>query len=220
MALGSACLIKYAEEEHYCPHCKQRLSCCQAPPFHVGDGLGWGSEVMFVCLNDDCPLFANSWQRFEEQYGHSASCRYMKLPGEKTGSPMMVGGKDAFKGCIVDPESVRLQSKRFAREQEAAARLESAAAEKNIEPALYLVLDEAAEVASRKRGAEVLAAIGDLACIDPIRNHKFMNTEIEFLANSAIRQVLAANYRKECPACSEIVKSQAKVCKHCGRELE
>jgi hypothetical protein len=219
MAIASANLIKYAEEEHHCPHCKERLSCCQTPPFHVGDGLGWGSEVFFICLNDDCPLFVNSWQRFEEQYGRNASCRYMKLPGEKSGTPMMVGGRDAFKGCVVDPESIRLQSKRFAREQEAVAQLETAAAEKNPEPALYLILDEAAEIAGRKRASEVLTAIGDLACIDPIRNHKFMNTEIEFLANSAVHAILKANFRKECPACAEVVKSQAKVCMHCGREL-
>ncbi|MEJ2032307.1 MAG: zinc ribbon domain-containing protein [Deltaproteobacteria bacterium] len=207
------------EEEHYCPHCKQRLSCCQTPPFHVGDGLGWGSEVMFVCLNDDCPLYVNSWQRFEEQYGHSASCRYMLLPGEETGTPMMVGGKDAFKGCIIDPESIRLQDQRFAREKKAVAQLDTAAAEKNVEPALFLILDEAAAVQNRKRAIEVLMAIGDLACIDPIRNHKFMSTEMERLANSAIQEILKTNYRKECPACAEIVKTQAKVCKHCGKEF-
>ena len=219
MSVGSARLIKYAEEEHHCPHCKQRLSCCQAPPFHVGDGLGWGSEVFFICLNDDCPLFVHSWQRFEEQYGHNASCRYMKLPDEKTGTPMMVGGKDAFKGCIIDPEAIRQQSKRFAREQEAVAQLDTAVADKNSEPALYLILDEAAEVVSRKRASEVLVTVADLSSIDPIRNHKFVNTEIEFLANSAIQAILKTNYRKECPACSEIIKSQAKVCKHCGKEF-
>lgn len=219
MALGSAELIKYAEEEHYCPHCKQRLSCCQTPPFHVGDGLGWGSEVFFVCLNDDCPLYASSWQRFEEQYGHIASCRYMQLPGETTGTPMMVGGRDAFKGCIVDPEAIRRQDKRFAKEKAAVARLDAAEAEKDIEPALYLILDDAAALSNRERAIGVLTASGDLSCIDPIRNHKFTDSEIESLAHSAIQEILKANYRKECPACAEIVKSQAKVCKHCGREF-
>jgi hypothetical protein len=219
MGLGSASLIKYAEEEHFCPHCQQRLSCCQTPPFHVGDGLGWGSEVFFICLNDDCPLFINSWQQFEQQYGRSASCRFMRLPGEKKGSPMMVGGKEAFKGCVIDPESITLQSKRFALEKEAAAKLPTAVAEKNLEPALYLMLDEAAVPENRKRACEVLIEINDLACIDPIRNHKFISTEIEQLANLAVKAILLANYRRECPYCAEIVKAQAKLCMHCGKEM-
>jgi hypothetical protein len=219
MGLGSTSLIKYAQEEHFCPHCHQRLSCCNAPPFHVGDGLGWGTEVFFLCLNDDCPLFVNSWQQFELQYGHSASCRFMQLPGEKKGSPMMVGGREAFKGSEIDPESIKQQSKRFNREMEAAAGLDTAVAEKNLEPVLYLTLDEAAAPENRKRAVEALVAIGDLGCVDPIRNHKFLSTEIEQLANLAIKAVLDANFRRECPHCAEIVKSQAKLCMHCGKDL-
>ena len=66
-----------AKEEHYCPHCKERLSCCHTPPYHVGDGLGWGTEIFFVCLNDECPIFNRSWEEFEERYGQVSSCRYM-----------------------------------------------------------------------------------------------------------------------------------------------
>jgi predicted amidophosphoribosyltransferase len=35
----------------------------------------------------------------------------------------------------------------------------------------------------------------------------------------AIKQVLANNHRKECPYCMEIIKSQARVCKHCGKDV-
>ena len=58
-------------EEHTCPYCQAQLSCCKAPPFHVGDGLGWGTEYYYVCLNDECKLFTNSWQQFEDRYGHN-----------------------------------------------------------------------------------------------------------------------------------------------------
>ena len=211
--------LKYLKEEHYCPHCNTRLSCCQAPPFHVGDGLGWGCEVLFVCLNNDCPLFVKSWQRFEEVYGHSSSCRYVVVPGEPSGSAMMVQGKDAFTGSVIDPEEIRAQNQRYAREQEARAQLCTCVAEKNLAPALELILDEKAAPAGRKEACELLVALNDLSCIDPIRNHKFINTEIEQAANMAISALLKANFQKECPYCMEIVKSLAKVCKHCGKEL-
>jgi rRNA maturation endonuclease Nob1 len=31
---------------------------------------------------------------------------------------------------------------------------------------------------------------------------------------------LQQNYKVECPYCAEIIKSQAKVCKHCGKEIK
>ncbi len=216
MFYSDACL-KYVEEVHHCPHCGERLSCCHTPPFHVGDGLGWGTEVLFVCLNDECPLFVNSWQQFEERYGHAASCRYILVPGEKEGSAMMVASKEAFTGCIVDPEAFKAANERYAREKAAVAQLDTCVEEENLDPVLTLILDESAKVEHRKRAVELIVSLNDLACIDPIRNHSFRNTEIEQLVNIEIDRLLRNNYVKECPDCLEIVKAAAKVCKPCGR---
>lgn len=211
--------MKLAQEEHYCPHCNTRLSCCEAPPIHVGDGLGWGSEVLFICLNDECPLFVNSWKQFEEMYGHSASCRYMLLPGSTKGECMMVGSKDAYTGSIIDLEELKKQNKRFGKEKEAVAKLDSCVESKDTEPVLYLLLDEWADLAVRKRAAELLIALNDLSCIDAIRNHTFRHTELEQLVNLAIGELLKRNFKKECPYCKEIIKAQAAVCMHCGKNV-
>ncbi|MBU0482947.1 MAG: zinc ribbon domain-containing protein [Proteobacteria bacterium] len=218
MALSEQCL-KIAAEEHFCPHCKKRLSCCNTPPFHVGDGLGWGTEVFFVCLNDDCPLFANSWEQFELQYGHSASCRYMKLPNEEKGGPMMVGSKDAFTGSIIDPTCQTDQNGRYCKEKSALLLLDTCVKEKNLEPVLFFILDEEANLEQRHRACDLLAELNDLACIDPIRNHEFKHTEIGQYANIAIGKILKAHHSKECPYCAEIIKAQAKICLHCSKEV-
>ena len=218
MLTYDAC-IKYAEEEHYCPHCKTRLSCCETPPFHIGDGLGWGCDVMFVCLNDECPIFERGWKHIEEQYGHSGSYRYMLLPGEKKGDLMMVGSSEAFTGCIVDPEALKGQNIRYQKEKEALSQLPTCIEKHDIAPLLTLLLDECAGLQGRMSACKLLVAMNDLGCIDPIRNHKFANTDLEQNANMAIRQILHANFKKECPACLEIVKSQAKICKHCNKEF-
>ena len=211
--------IKLASEEHFCPHCSQRLSCCEAPPFHVGDGLGWGTDIFFVCLNNDCPLFAESWKQFEEMYGHSASCRYMLLPGEKKGEPMMVGGPDAFTGSVIDLEKLKCQNERYDREKAATAKLDTCVAENNLEPVMTLILDDCADLNSRKKAVDLLKEINKLDCLDPIRNHKFYHPEIEQLANLAIIEILKKNHQKECPYCKEIIKAQANICKHCGKEV-
>ncbi len=210
---------RYFEEIPVCPHCDQELSCCEAPPIHIGDGLGWGSEVLYICLNDDCSLFVNGWAQIEEQYGHSSSYRYMQLPGSKEANLMMVGSEDAFKGSIIDLEKVEAQNVRYQDEKKALAALDSAVETRNLEPVMHLILDEAAAIDGRKRAMSMLVALNDLSCIDPIRNHKFRDTSLESGCNIAIQQLLKANFKKECPYCMELIKSQAKVCMHCKKDL-
>lgn len=213
------CDLSSLNEKHICPHCEQELTCCNAPPFHIGDGLGWGSAFMFICLNDECSLFVNGWEHIEEQYGHVSSYRYMLLPGEKKGTPMMVGSINAFKGCDVDPEELKLQNTRYQKEKEATAQLATCVEEQNLKPVLTLILDEAAVKDSRKLACELLSKINDLTCVDPIRNHSFNDTSIEQLSSMSIRKLLSANFKKECPYCAELIKSQATTCRHCDKEL-
>ena len=208
------------KEEYICPHCDQKLTLCHAPPVHVGDGLGWGSEYLFICLNDNCSLFVRGWDHIENQYGHVGSYRYMRLPDSEESYNMMVAGKDAFTGSIVDPEQIKRQNERYRKEKEAINRLETCVDEKNIEPVLFLLLDDHADLKIRKRAVELLRVINDIACVEPLRNHNFKDTHLEQDVNLAISAILAANYLKECPYCAELVKARAKLCKHCQKELD
>ncbi|MCK5544549.1 MAG: zinc ribbon domain-containing protein [Desulfobulbaceae bacterium] len=219
LALTSESCLKYLDEEHSCPYCNSKLSCCTAPPIHVGDGLGWGSEIIFICLNDECKLFVNGWKQAEEQYGHVASFRYMMTPGAKSGTPMTVYSKDAFTDSIIDPEDIKAKDKRLTREKDALAKLDTCVKEKNLEPVLYLITDEKATPEGRLQACELLEQINDLVCIDPIRNHTFKHNNIERRCNLAINNIFKAHHKKECPYCAEIIKAQAKLCKHCGKEV-
>ena len=212
-------VTRYLDEVHNCPHCQQKMSCCEAPPVHIGDGLGWGSEIMFICLNDACSLFLNGWETIEEKYGHHASYRYMELPESNEGNLMMVGNADAFKASVINPQELKKQNERYRREKEAIKELANCVAEKNLAPALHLILDEAAEATYRKQAIELLPAINDLSCIDPIRNHNFRDTSLEMACNIALEAILKQNFKKECPGCGELVKQQAKKCMHCQEIL-
>lgn len=210
---------RYMEEVHTCPHCDQKMFCCEAPPVHIGDGLGWGSEILFICLNDYCSLFLKGWENIEQKYGHHASYRYMELPDSKEGNVMMVGNADAFKASVIDPIELKKQNERFRTEQEAVKKLATCVADQNIEPVLTLILDEGADVRNRKSAIDLLAAVNDLSCIDPIRNHSFRDTSLEMACNQAIAALLQQNYKKECPHCGNLVKMQAKKCMHCKEDL-
>ena len=209
---------RYFKNIPSCPHCNTELSCCEAPPIHIGDGLGWGSEILYICLNDYCSLFLKGWDQIEEKYGHHASYRYMQLPDSNEANVMMVGNSDAFKASVIDPEAVKKQNVRYHKEKQALKDLETCIEEKNADPVMHLILDEAANVDGRKKAIGLLAELNDLNCIDPIRNHKFRDSALESDCNMAIHQLLNANYKKECPHCMEIIKAQAKVCMHCNNK--
>lgn len=209
----------YLEETHVCPHCKQDMSCCEAPAIHVGDGLGWGSDVLFICLNDYCSLFLKGWDHVDGQYGHHASYRYMELPGSKEGNVMMVGNKDAFKASVVDPEAIKNQNERYKNEKKAIEALETCVADNNLEPVLTLLLDNAAGKEPKQLALQRLLQLNNIDCVDPLRNHEFRETHFEQDINMAIAQILKNNFKKECPYCSEIIKAQAKKCLHCKEDL-
>jgi uncharacterized Zn-finger protein len=217
--MKSPSALDLLEEEHYCPYCSARLTLCHAPPIHVGDGLGWGSEFLFICLNDECKLFVNGWKNIENNYGHVGSYRHMKLPDSNESYSMMVAGRDAFTGSIVDPEQIKRTNIRHEKERAATAALATCVADKNLEPVLYLLLEDNVSVAVKQRAAGLLTALNDLACIEPLRNHTFRDQYLEQTVNLAIKAIMAANFVKECPYCAELVKVRATLCKHCQKEL-
>jgi hypothetical protein len=211
--------LSVLDEEHICPDCDIKMSCCEVPPVHVGDGLGWGSEVLFICLNDECPTFKGGWEKVDVNYGHKATFRNMQLPGSTEQNVMMVGSRIAFTGSVIDPEQMREQNERYKKEKEAVAELDTCVEKKNITPVMTLILDEAATIAGRKRAVSLLKEFNDLSCIDPIRNHTFNKTELEQECNMVISQLLKDNFQKECPYCAELIKAQAKKCLHCKADL-
>jgi hypothetical protein len=211
--------LAYLEEKHTCPHCDTALTLCHAPPMHVGDGLGWGSEFLFICLNDECSLFAKGWEFIENQYGHSGSYRYMEIPNSKESYNMMVAGASAFTGSIVDVEALKEQNARYKAEKAAVAKLDTCVEANDLEPVLFLLTDNAANIDDRRRAAALLPELNDLSCIEVLRNHDFSHTQLEQDINMTIHKVLTNNFLRECPYCAELIKARAKVCKHCNKEL-
>lgn len=212
-------VLRYLDEKHVCPHCRTELTLCHAPAIHVGDGLGWGSEYLFICLNDACSLYTKGWEFIERQYGHTGSYRYMELPNSKESYSMMVGGAGAFTGSIVDVEDLRRRDARHQKLQQALARLDTCLADGDMEPVLTVLLDDTAHLDDRKKAVALLVPLNDLRCVEPLRNHRFKDEHILHEVNMALRTLLQNHFLRECPYCAELIKLRAKVCKHCRCEL-
>ncbi|MCI5208353.1 MAG: hypothetical protein D3910_06065 [Candidatus Electrothrix sp. ATG2] len=133
---------------------------------------------------------------------------------------MMVAGKSAFTGSIVDVDALKRQNSRYKSEKEAVAKLDTCVEANDLGPVLFLLTDNAANINDRKRAAVLLPDFNDLSCIEVLRNHDFSDTQLEQDINLAINKVLANHFLRECPYCAELIKARANICKHCSKELE
>lgn len=68
------------EKAPNCPHCGKELDKYDTPSFHFADGLGWGTDFLYVCFNDECSLYVKGKKYLWEKYGQAASYRYMVYP--------------------------------------------------------------------------------------------------------------------------------------------
>ena len=82
-----------------------------------------------------------------------------------------------------------------------------------------ILLDAAEPPRVRVKAAEIIGDYGEIEAIDPIRNYRFGNEILQEKCNQAIEKIHERFFTRECPFCAEIIKSRAKICKHCGKEV-
>ncbi len=95
-----------------CPHCGQVTDKYETPPFHFADGLGWCTPFLYVCFNEECPLYLRGKKHLMENYGQAASYRYMVYPDTGVEDVMVAANPkllekrlEALKSVLEDPES-------------------------------------------------------------------------------------------------------------------
>lgn len=209
------------EEKPLCPHCGMRMVIWECPPINFADGLGWGSPFLYVCFNDECPLYVNGWKNIMDNFSVHASYRCICDPTSDSGHMdcMPVFSSEGGKGCIVDEE---LRAKEKAREK-ACIRgfeaLEGFSGAGDAHSILAVILDEYTLPEVACRAAELIGEIGTLDVVEPLRNTVFGSNTLNEKVEGAIGAIHTRYYTKECPFCAEIIKARAVVCKHCGKDL-
>jgi hypothetical protein len=203
----------------FCPHCKEEMNIWEVPPFNFSDGLGWGVPFLFLCFNDDCPLYKQGWDHIEETYAHRASYRCMNYPGTENFELMPVFSDMGGRSQIIDDQAVAEQEAL----KEAIKRGFSVLADCYVNqdgPAVLQILTDSTEPARvRLKAAEMIGDIGELEAIEPIRNLKFGHEPLQKAVDKAIQKIHERYFTRECPFCAEIIKKRAKICKHCQKEV-
>ena len=203
----------------FCPHCKKEMNIWEVPPFNFSDGLGWGVPFLYLCFNDDCPLYKQGWDHIEDTYAHKASYRCMNYPGTENFELMPVFSDMGGRSQIIDEQAVAEQEAL----KEAIKRGFSVLADCYVNqdgPAVLQILTDSTEPARvRLKAADMIGDIGELEAIEPIRNLKFGHEPLQMAVDKAIQKIHERYFTRECPFCAEIIKKRAKICKHCQKEI-
>jgi hypothetical protein len=206
-------------EKPSCPHCGQEMSIWEVPPMNFGDGLGWGVPYLFLCFNDECPLYVKGWENMKENYAHTASYRCMNYPGTDQFELMPVFSPAGARGQIIDEQAVLEQEALKENIKKGFSILADCYIKKDGVSVLRMVLDPTEPMRVRTKAAEMLGDIGTLEAIDPLTNLNVGNQILQTALEKAIETIHERHFTRSCPFCAEIIKKKAKICKHCGQEV-
>ena len=207
------------KEKPVCPHCSQEMSIWEVPPIQVGDGLGWGTPYLFICFNDECPLYEKGWDNMRDNYGRNASYRCMCYPGEDNFECMPVFSPVGATGQIIDEQIISEQEAIKEATKVGFMSLAECYRAKDWKTILALLLDGTQPERVRLKAAEMLGDIGEVEAVEPIRSHKMSSDMLQRQAEDTVKKIHERSFTKECPFCAEIIKKRAKVCKHCGKDV-
>ena len=93
-----------SQDKPKCPACEQEMNLWEVPPVNFSDGLGWGTPYLYICFNDDCPIYQQGWENLKENYAQTASYRQMCYPGTEQFELMPVFSPMGGQGQIIDDE--------------------------------------------------------------------------------------------------------------------
>jgi len=208
------------QEKPKCPHCGLEMSLWEVPPINFSDGLGWGVPYLFVCFNDECPLYVKGWDDIKEHYAHTASYRCMCYPGEKDHYECMpVFSPMGATGQIIDDQTRMAEEALKASIKKGFSILADCYVNRDGVTILNLLTDATQPARVRLKAAEMIGDIGTVDAIEPIRNIKFGNQKLQDMVDWAIGHIHERHFTRECPFCAEIIKKRAKICKHCGQDV-
>ncbi len=208
-----------SQKKPSCPNCNTEMKLWEVPLIAMGDGLGWGSPYLFICFNDECPLYRSGWDNIQENYAHKASYRCMNYPGTDQFECIPVFHPEGAKGQIIDDEVLAGQEALKEATKRGFSILADCYVSKSWVEVLKLLIDPSEPTRVRVKAAEMTGDIADPEAIETLSSHKFGNEILQEKVDQAKSKIHERHFTRDCPFCAEIIKKRAKVCKHCGKDV-
>lgn len=208
-----------AMKKPLCPHCNQEMKLWETPPINFSDGLGWGSPYLFLCFNDECPLYVSGWKDMEENYAQRASMRCFNYPGTDQYECMPVFSSFGGQGQIYDDEARAQEEMLKENIKRGFSLLADCVVNNDSLTAMRLLTDAGEPARVRIKAAQIIGDIAELEAIEPLRCMKVGNQPLQEGITAAVEKIHERFFTRECPFCAEIIKKRAKICKHCGQDV-
>ncbi len=208
-----------AMQKPRCPHCNEEMKLWEVPPITFSDGLGWGTPFLFLCFNDECPLYTKGWKDMEENYAQRASMRCFNYPGTEQFECMPVFSSMGGQGQIIDDEVLAQQEVLKEQTKKGFSILADCYVNKDGVTIMRLLSDACEPMRVRIKAAGMLGDIGELEAVEPLSFMKAANPKLQEAIDGAVSKIHERHFTRECPFCAEIIKKRAKVCKNCGKEV-
>lgn len=202
-----------------CPHCNDEMNLWEVPPVTFSDGLGWGSPYLFLCFNDECPLYTQGWGVLEENYAQKASMRCFNYPGTDQFECMPVFSPMGATGQIIDDQALAEQEVLNANIKKGFSILADCFVQQDGATIMQLLTDACEPMRVRIKAAEMIGDIGPVEAIEPLRCMRAGNKNLQDAINGAVDNIHKRHFTRECPFCAEIIKKRAKICKHCNQDV-
>jgi hypothetical protein len=202
-----------------CPHCNTEMNLYEVPPVNFSDGLGWGAPYLYVCFNEECPLYTGGWDNMQENYAQNCSYRCMNFPGTDKFELMPVFSSMGGTGQLVDEQVMAQEEMLKESIKRGFSILATCFVDKDGPGILRLLLDPTEPARVRLKAAEMIGDVGDLDAIEPLSSLKVGNELVQKELDAAVKKIHERFFTRECPFCAEIIKQRAKVCKHCGKDV-
>ncbi|HMA85279.1 MAG TPA: zinc ribbon domain-containing protein [Desulfosalsimonadaceae bacterium] len=202
-----------------CPHCGTEMQIWEIPPVAFSDGLGWDSPYMYVCFNDECPLYINGWENLWENFSQRASYRCIKSPNDNNFEAMPVFSPIGGQGQVIDDQVTAEREALKESTKKGFSILAECYVTKDEVTVMQMLMDASQPARVRLKAADMAADLGGLDAIELINNYTFGNRILQEKADEAVGKIHERHFTRECPFCAEIIKKRAKVCKHCGKEV-
>lgn len=202
-----------------CPHCGEEMQIWEIPPVAFSDGLGWDSPYMYVCFNDECPLYVNGWENLWENYSQHASYRCIKSPNDDNFEAMPVFSDMGGQAQVIDEQVLAEREALNENIKKGFSLLAECYVSKDEVTVMQLLMDASQPARVRIKAAEMAGDLGSLEANELINNHNFGNPLLQEKAEEAVKKIHERHFTRECPFCAEIIKRRAKICKHCGKDV-
>ena len=209
-----------SQERPKCIYCGEQMSIWEVPQFPFEDGLGWGTPYLFVCFNNQCPMYEQGWNHIRRNYGRYASYRCICYPGNKKYACMAIFGPKGATGQIIDDEiaTAKLQALKTGIERKLSV-LEDCYASNDWQAILKILLDPIEPDIIRIKAAKIIGEIGKPEAIEPMKARKFGNGFLSKKIKESVEKIHERYCTRECPFCAEIIKKSVMICEHCGKEI-